>query len=283
MPELRPMRIEDVEEVHDLNVLTFDALSASRNEPPEPPPPDPTVVYPRYRHLVETDPEGAWVATRDGTIVGCALALRREDVWGLSLLIVHPEAQSSGTGSALLRRAHEYSEGARGRIIMASSDPRALRAYFRLGLDFHPAVSAHGKPNMQAPDGLRAGDASDIPFTAEIDRHVRGAAHGADIGVQLEMGNALLIAPGRGYAVVREGGGVRLLAARDDEAASNLLRAALAGVEDELRVEAMTAKQQWAIGVCVEAGLELRLDAGAMFTSGDVGPFTPYLPSGAFL
>ena len=116
---------------------------------------DPTVVYPRYRHLVETDPDGAWVATRDGAIVGCALALRREDVWGLSLLIVHPDAQSSGTGSALLRRAHEYAEGARGRIIMASSDPRALRAYFRLGLDFHPAVSAHGKPNRAAPaDGL---------------------------------------------------------------------------------------------------------------------------------
>ena len=144
MPELRPMRIEDVEEVHALNVLTFDALSASRNEPPEPPPPDPTVVYPRYRHLVETDPEGAWVATHDGAIVGCALALRREDVWGLSLLIVRPDTQSSGTGSALLRRANEYADGARGRIIMASSDPRALRAYFRLGLDFHPAAARTG-------------------------------------------------------------------------------------------------------------------------------------------
>jgi GNAT superfamily N-acetyltransferase len=277
------MRIEDVEEVHDLNVLTFDALSASRNEPPEPPPRDPTVVYPRYRHLVETDPEGAWVATRDGTIVGCALALRREDVWGLSLLIVHPDAQSSGTGSALLRRAHEYAEGTRGRIIMASPDPRALRAYFRLGLDFHPAASAHGTPKAAAPEGLRAGDARDIPFTAEVDRRVRGAAHGADIGVQLQMGQDLLIAPERGYAVVRPEGGVRLLAAVDEQAASDLLRAALARAEGNVRIEAMTAKQQWAMAVCVEAGLELRLDGGAMFTSGDVGPFTPYLPSGAFL
>jgi len=59
----------------------------------------------RYRHLVTTDPEGAWVAEHEGAIVGCALALRREDVWGLSLLIVRPDLQSSGTGGALLRRA----------------------------------------------------------------------------------------------------------------------------------------------------------------------------------
>ena len=282
MPELRPMRVEDVPEVHDLNVLTFETLSASRNEPLEERP-DPGIVSIRYRHLVEHDPDGAWVATHDGAIVGCALALRREDVWGLSLLIVRPDMQSSGTGGALLRRANEYADGARGRIIMASPDPRALRAYFRLGLDFHPAASAHGRPKVQAPEGLRAGDVRDIPFTADVDRHVRGAAHGADIGAQLQMGQDLLIAPERGYAVVRPEGGVRLLAALDDEAASDLLRAALARAEGDVRIEAMTAKQQWAMAVCVEAGLELRLDAGAMFTSGDVGPFTPYLPSGAFL
>ena len=175
--------------------------------------------------------------------------------------------QSSGTGGALLRRAHEYADGARGRIIMASPDPRALRAYFRLGLDFHPAASAHGKPKVQAPEGLRAGDASDIPFTAEVDRHVRGAAHGADIGAQLEMGHdAADRARSAATRSCAPEGGVRLLAALDDEAASDLLRAALARAEGDVRIEAMTAKQQWAMAVCVEAGLELRLDAGAMFT-----------------
>ena len=100
MPELRPMNVQDVEEVHDLNVLTFEALSASRNEPPEPRP-EPTMAHIRYRHLVEHDPDGAWVAVDDGQIVGCALALRRGSVWGLSLLIVRPDMQSSGTGSAM--------------------------------------------------------------------------------------------------------------------------------------------------------------------------------------
>src|SRR4051794_3417618 len=97
MAELRPMLEDDVPAAHELNVETFEALSRSRNEPVEPRP-DPALAHVRYRHLVRTDPGGAWVAERDGEIVGCALALRREDVWGLSLLVVHPDLQSAGLG-----------------------------------------------------------------------------------------------------------------------------------------------------------------------------------------
>ena len=282
MPELRPMRTEDVEEVHDLSVLTFEALNASRDEPPEPRP-DPTMAHIRYRHLVSTDPGGAWVAEHQGAIVGCALALRREDVWGLSLLIVRPDMQSSGTGGELLRRANEYAKGARGRIIMASMDPRALRAYFRLGLDLHPALCAQGTPKVADPGGVREGDEADVPLTEAVDRHVRGAAHGPDIGALLQMGQTLLVAPDRGYAVVGPGGSVRLLAAFDDEAAGDLLRAALARADGDVTVECLSARQQWAIAVCVDAGLRLKEGPTAIFLGGDVGPFTPYLPSGAFL
>ena len=48
-------------------------------------------------------------------------------------------------------------------------------------------------------------------------------------------------------------------------------------------VEWITSAQGWAVDVCVEAGLELRTGAGAVFLGGDVGPFRPYLPSGAYL
>ena len=56
---------------------------------------------------------------------------------------------------------------------------------------------------------------------------------------------------------------------------------ALAG--GEANVLFMTARQQWAIDVCVEARLELEPNCGCVFTGGDVGPFAPYLPSGAYL
>ena len=44
----------------------------------------------------------------------------------------------------------------------------------------------------------------------------------------------------------------------------------------------LTGLQRWAVDVAVEARLELDL-WGAVFVRGDVGPFTPYLPSGAYL
>lgn len=278
------MRVEDVPEVHDLNVLTFEALDISQGETP-PPRPNPTQAHVRYRHIVTTDPEGSWVAEDGGAIVGVALAHRREDVWGLSLLLVRPDLQSSGIGGTLLRHAHDYAKGARGRIIMASSDPRALRSYFRLGLDCHPYVAAVGRPKpAPAPAGIRLGDADDIPLTEIVDRHVRGAARGSDIGALLEMRQTLLVAPERGYAVVNDQGSVRIVSALDEQAAADLLRAGLARADGEIRLEVLAANQQWAIAVAVEAGLELRTNSGgALFTGGDLGPMTPYLPSGAFL
>jgi GNAT superfamily N-acetyltransferase len=283
MPVIRPMREDDALGALDLTIATFEDLAKRRNEPPEPRP-DPAKVVVRYSHLVRTDPGGAWVAEDDEGLGGCALALKREGVWGLSLLVVRPGLQSAGIGSALLRHAHDYASDARGRIILSSPDPRAIRAYARLGLTAHPSLWASGKPrSVTRPDGIREGSHADIPFTEAVDRHVRGAAHGSDVGVQLAMGQALLIAPERGY-VVTGGGELRMLAAFDEDAAQDLLRAALALAGDRKATVAwLTAAQQWAIRVCVEAGLELRTDYGVVFLDGEVGPFTPYLPSGAFL
>jgi GNAT superfamily N-acetyltransferase len=285
MPVIRPMTEADVAPVHDLSVATFEDLSRRFDEPPGPRP-DPGIAHMRYRHLVRTDPGGAWVAEDERGIGGCALALRREGIWGLSLLIVRPDLQSAGIGGELLRQANEYAEGAHGRIILSSPDPRALRAYSRLGLATHPCLCAKGTPRIVAdPSVTRVGTHEDIPFTEAVDRHVRGAAHGADIGVQLDMGQTLLIAPERGYAVVAPSNGeLRVLAAFDDDGARALLRAALARAGDgEATVSWLSAKQQWAIEECRDAGLELRANHGAVFVDGDVGPFEPYIPSGAFL
>jgi hypothetical protein len=98
------------------------------------------------------------------------------------------------------------------------------------------------------------------------------------------MGAELLVVPERGYAVVRETGALRLLAARDDEAARDLLRAVLARAQgSETTIEWLSERQRWALDVCLDAGLELRADAGTVFADGEIGPFRPYLPSGAFL
>ena len=107
---------------------------------------------------------------------------------------------------------------------------------------------------------------------AEVDHLVRGAAHGADVDKLVAAGHRLLVHPGRGYVTIGRGS-VSLLAARDEEAAAGLLRAALhAAGDDVIRVEWLTADQQWAVRECHRAGLSFHLDWGALLTDGDVGP-----------
>ena len=91
------------------------------------------------------------------------------------------------------------------------------------------------------------------------------------------------MAEDRGYVVIGRGG-VRLLAALDEAAAADLLRAALAAAPagEDIHVEWITALQGWAIPPVLDAGLSLAGE-GAVFVRGDVGPFQPYLPSGAYL
>jgi GNAT superfamily N-acetyltransferase len=282
-PSIRPLEPRDIDAVHYISVAAFEDLARRFGDPPEPAGPI-AATRTRIGRLLAADPGGAWVAERGGEVVGCALALLREGVWGLSLLVVRPDAQSSGVGRELLQRARAYGDDARGWIVLASRDPRALRSYARLGMDLHPALAARGRPSLVAPPEVRRGTLADLPLTAEVDRVVRGAAHGDDIVALLETGGDLLVLPERGYAVVRDGAVVRLLAAHDEAAAATLLRACLAaGGGREAAVEWITSAQGWAVRPCLDAGLQLRFDVGGVFLAGDVGPFSPYLPSGAYL
>jgi GNAT superfamily N-acetyltransferase len=278
------MREDDLPGVRQLAIATFTDLERRLGWEPHPPPPDPERGHIRLRRLLASDPGGAWVAERDGQLTGCALALVRERLWGLSLLVVAPGSQSGGLGRALLARAYAHGgEAVRGRVVLASLDPRALRAYVRAGLTPYACLRAVGVPRgMREPPGVRDGTVDDLPFTEAVDRRVRGAAHGEDIAAMLKADMTLLVAPERGYAVFDQEE-VRLLAATDEAAACDLLRAALARAGDaEIEVGWLTGAQDWAVRVCVEARLELSA-GGAVFLAGDVGPFRPYIPSGAYL
>jgi GNAT superfamily N-acetyltransferase len=248
------------------------------------PPSDPRGSAIRVAHLLATDPGGAWVAERDGELGGVALALVREGVWGLSLLVVRPELQSQGVGRELLARTWAYGQeaGARGFIILASRDQRALRSYVGLGLDLHPALNASGRPRgVTAPGGVRPWRPDDAAWIDEVDRAVRGGAHGSDFDAIREAGGTLTVLPERGYVAAREGG-LRLLAAADEDAARTLLRAYLAGAGERAYVDWLTSAQQWALRTCIDAALQLDL-SGAVLTGGELGPMRPYLPAGAYL
>jgi GNAT superfamily N-acetyltransferase len=280
---IRPMEPRDVYGVHELSATAFADLNARMGDDPEPPQSFDDAA-PRIRHLLATDPGGAWVAESDDTVIGAALALVRDAVWGLSLLVVHPAAQSAGLGRELLARARSHGDGARGFIILASRDARALRAYIKLGLDLHPAVTATGRARgVPPPAGLRAFEPGDREWVDGVGRAVRGAGHANDLDVLVGNEATVAVLPERGYAAWRDGS-LKVLAATDEVAARTLLRGHLAAAGDgRARVAWLTSRQQWAIRECLDAGLHLDSADGGVLTAGEVGTFHPYLPSGAYL
>lgn len=278
------MREDDVPGAHELSVVAFEDLARRLHEPPFPPS-DPAGAYVRLRRILATDPHGCWVAEEaGGRLTGVALAVLRDGLWGLSLLVVRPDLQSAGIGSALLDRTLSYGADARGGIVLGSPDSRALRAYARAGFTLHPTVYGWGRPRgMVGCADVRPFEPADHELAAAVDHVVRGAPHGADLDALAAGGAELLTLPGRGYAVHRDGS-VKTIAAFDDEAAAALLRTVLARMPEgaDADVSWMTSAQQWAIDVAVAARLELR-PGGAVFLRGEVGAFRPYLPGGAYL
>jgi predicted N-acetyltransferase YhbS len=279
--EIRPLREDDIAAAQRVSDAAFGGPT-----PPTTPELQRRRGERKLRHLLATDPGGCWVAQDgEGELAGVALALRREDLWGLSLLVVRPDVQARGVGRRLLEAALAHADGARGRIVLSSSDPKAMRRYARAGLALVPQVAACGivdRSRLPATDGVRPGSFDDVAATADVSRHVRGATHHLDLPSFASDGRQLLVHE-RGFAV-HEWGTPKLLAAYDDEAATALLWACLAagGPGATVMVDFIGPGQDWAVAVALEAGLALTPD-GPVFVSGDVGPLRPYLPSGAYL
>ena len=282
---IRPLTLADVPLAE---LVAYQAMAPLM--PPSGPDPAERAARGRSRiaHLVELDPAGAWAAEDgDGQLAGVALALLRDGIWGLSLLAVDPAHQTQGLGRALLDAALTYAEGARGAIILSSTDPRAMRRYARAGFDLMPCVAAAGIVDRAAlppaHPGIRTATGDDLPATEAISRAVRGATHVPDLPNAIDRGAELLVLEGRGFAAHREGG-LQLLAALDEEAATALLWEALRRSRPgaTVAVDFLSAGQDWAVRTVLDAGLALSPD-GPLFVRGELGPLRPYIPSGAYL
>jgi GNAT superfamily N-acetyltransferase len=266
---LRPLTSDDADAVVDL-------MDAAWGVPSRPP------GLRRVRHLINTDPGGAWATEHEGAVVGAALALLREGLWGLSLLIVRADHQSAGHGRELMRAATAYGADAPAGIILSSDDPRALRSYWRAGFTLRPSLDAKGavaRPPRAAPTVREARWPHDRELVDGTSREVRGAAHGPDIDALLATGRRLLVHDGGGF-VAYAPDRLALLAATDDRVARELLETVLSDAEPS--VEFLDARQDWAIDVVLEAGMALA-PSGATCVRGAVGPMRPYIPSGAYL
>jgi GNAT superfamily N-acetyltransferase len=278
---IRPMRDEDVADADrvclDVLYTTFSGEDEGERAARQ---------HARIRHLLNTDPGGSWVAEHDGRVAGVALALIREGVWGFSLFGVAEALQGRGVGRDLFARCWEYGAGARGHLVLSTTNPQAMGIYAHTGVPIRPCVAAAGIPDLsRAPDVddvVDAGEAG-IALADAIGRELRGAGHGRDLPVPMAHGARLLVYEDRAFALAR-GSNLIALGARDDEAARHALWGYIvaAGPGATVNVDFLTAGQDWALPVCLDARLALSPD-GPMFAGGALGPLAPYIPSGAYL
>ncbi|MBV9417561.1 MAG: GNAT family N-acetyltransferase, partial [Solirubrobacterales bacterium] len=163
MIDIRPMTLDDVVAVATVVKAAGEQLERrAGREPRSRTDEQRENLLSGLRRFVELDPDGAWVAADGDTVFGMVAAIRRDSFWGLSMLFVDPEQQNLGLGRTLLDAALTCSTGAEVRMILSSSDPRALRRYSMAGLDIHPTVEARGTIDPRAiPADLpgRSGDA----------------------------------------------------------------------------------------------------------------------------
>ncbi|MDP9181461.1 MAG: GNAT family N-acetyltransferase [Actinomycetota bacterium] len=277
---IRPMQPEDVAPLVEVQFATFNDLDARMGEP--------TREFTdeirqrgtaRISHLQRTDPEGAWVAEVEGEPVGCALALVRDGMWFLSLLIVKPGFQGKGIGRELLDAALATSTDRS--WIMSTVEPAAVRRYQRAGFVLHPSYTAKGTPDRSKLPAIgRIRDYDDDRETLDtVLRAVRGAAMGPEVDYFQEHGSRVVVSPGKGFAVLRAEG-TNWLAATDEATARDLLWTVFAEAPGAVEVDWLAANQQWAIDVCLDA--HLTLTSGASLCLRGQPPMAPYLPCGAF-
>lgn len=277
---IRPLTPEDLSRAQEITHAALSVLDARMARPVQDLT-DEIVTRSKARaeHLQATDPERAFVAEVDGRVVGLAIALVREGMWFLSALMVAPAYQSRHVGSELFEAV--LATATDRAWILTTDDARAVRRYQRAGFALHPTFTAVGTPDrsrIPAAQGIR--DYTDDRETLDgVTRAVRGAAMGPEVDYFLRQGNRILVAPGKGFVVLRPVG-VTWLAATDEQAARALLWAAIAEGTSSLEIDWLGGDQQWAIDVCFDAGLSLR--AGAPIALRGQPRMSPYLPCGAF-
>jgi GNAT superfamily N-acetyltransferase len=233
----------------------------------------------RIAHLQQTDPGSAWVAEQDGEVVGCGLALVREGMWFLSLLMVDPAQQGKGVGRQLLDATLQTATDRS--WILATTDPAALRRYRRAGFDLVPCLTSSGTVDRSLipTTSVREGSwAEHGELVDDVARRVRGAGLAPDLAYLEAMEMRLLVADG-GYAILRKAG-LASLAATTPQIAAELLWTVFAEAPEPVEVDWLAHDQQWAIDVCLDARLPLLKGGGHVFLRGQP-PMSPYLPSGA--
>jgi GNAT superfamily N-acetyltransferase len=150
---------------------------------------------PLFEHLAASA-EHFWLAEQDGQLLGYARSTLRDGLRELTELFVRPGAQSLGVGRELLARAFP-TQGAKRRVIIATTDVRALVRYLKSGVYAHfPIYNFSRSPGTAAvPGDLGGRPVSGSPEEMEELRAIDLAV----LGHTRDVDHAWLLSQRRGY------------------------------------------------------------------------------------
>jgi GNAT superfamily N-acetyltransferase len=249
----RPALADDLHACWEVWRESLNDYMVPLNQPPIPVEAD--SITRLHEHLRSTDPEGFVVATRPAQhgaerVVGFASAIRRDDLWFLSMLFVRPEEQGVGLGRELL--AHVLPQD--GAILATATDtaqPISNALYASLGIvPRMPLFSLIGRPTPDGdfdplPSGVVAQPISAGAYDRDdgvagivdaIDREILGFVRPRDhrlLGLEGRHGFLYRSPDGTvvGYGFASEVGRVGPVAARDEALLAPVLGHLLTAIE----------------------------------------------------
>lgn len=260
-------------------------------------------------HLRRTDPRGFLVAVRPGPdgaerVVAFASATRREHVWYLGMLFVHPDEQAQGLGQALLE-ALLPAEGdpATRATCTDAAQPISNALYARRGIVPRvPVLELVGRPGRATPPPL-PGDVRAVPFELlaagptdgpgprwlaaaleALDRATLGYAHPQDHAYLREtgrLGHLYEAGDGRvvGYGYASEVGRIGPLAVEDAALLPGVLGHLLGSVEPRGAFSAwVSGAAGEAVTALLEAGLRIEDFPALICWDRPFADFSRYVP-----
>jgi GNAT superfamily N-acetyltransferase len=177
--DFRPIDPADLEACADVFYAADDDLMVKAGLP----------IMPRNRvallrlfgHIQATSPHRAWLAQRDGRVLGFALSAQREQLVFLSFLFIDPAEQSRGLGRALLERSMAGAE--KTAVCIFSVQPISAALYAMYGMVPRvPMYTLSGRPKRPLPElpaGLSVGPL-EVEAATALDRAVTGFAREQD-------------------------------------------------------------------------------------------------------
>jgi GNAT superfamily N-acetyltransferase len=304
---LRPARLDELTACADVWRAGLDGYGAGVGRPPMISAPGPLLAL--LAHLRGTDPGRFLVAVRpeaDGTerVVAFASASRRQHVWFLGMLFVHPDEQARGLGRALLEAVLPAADDPATRATCTdSAQPVSNALYARYGIVPRvPVLELVGRPERAAPPSL-PGDVRAVPFEllaagpadgagprrlaaalATLDQATLGYSHPEDhaflqasgrLGHLYEAGDGRVV----GYGYASEVGRIGPLAVEDEVLVPGVLGHLLGAVEPRGAFSAwVPGSAGAAVTTLLDAGLRIEDFPALLCWDRPFADFARYIP-----